>query len=99
MVETGTVAATPEAMDDWLAGAPELRQELVEGGYGTAFSAADLHPLLLVMVQHSGGHVPEPEGPYPDAVNHEHGRGRGFKMALMIAALLVAVAVAVSLMR
>lgn len=99
MVETGTVAATPEALDDWLAGEPALRQELVEGGYGTAFTAADLHPLLLAMVQHAGGRVPEPDSPYPDAVRHEHGRGRGFGMALMIAALLVAVAVVVSLMR
>lgn len=55
MVDEGTVARTPEQLDEWLAGAPEERATLERGGYGTHFDAEDLFPLLDVFVTRAGG--------------------------------------------
>lgn len=50
MTRDGTVATTPEELDAWLARAPEIRAVYEQGGYGTAFTAADVLPLLEVFV-------------------------------------------------
>jgi hypothetical protein len=63
MVRGGTIARTPEALEGWIAGAPGVRESLVQGGYGTAFTAEDLFPLLEAMVVKAGGPPPAPAAP------------------------------------
>lgn len=48
MKDEGAVPETPEQLDDWISRNPDVRERLVAGGYGTAFSAGDLLPLLHV---------------------------------------------------
>lgn len=59
MVDEGTVARSPEQLDEWIAGAPEERAVLEQGGYGTHFNAEDLFPLLDVFVTKAGGSTAE----------------------------------------
>lgn len=62
MVRDGTVPETPEALEGWIAGAPlDIREPLDRGGYGEAFSADDLFPLLQVFVGQAGGPAAEAE--------------------------------------
>lgn len=58
MVDEGTVARSPEELDAWIAQAPDARESLVRGGYGTHFGAADLLPLLEMAVTRAGGVAP-----------------------------------------
>jgi hypothetical protein len=58
MVRDGTVADTPEQLDDWISREPEFREPLLRGGYGTEFTSDDLFPLLQVFVARAGGSVP-----------------------------------------
>ena len=58
MVADGTVPATAEELDAWIGAAPAIRDAMVRGGYGAAFGAADLLPLLHVFVEQAGGSVP-----------------------------------------
>jgi hypothetical protein len=55
MVREGTVTRTPEELESWIAGTPEVREALESGGYGTAFTADDLFPLLEVFVAQAAG--------------------------------------------
>jgi hypothetical protein len=61
MVRDGTIAETPEELDAWVAREPAAEESLQRGGYGTAFTAHDLFPLLQVFVVQAGGPAPEAE--------------------------------------
>ena len=63
MVQQGTVARTPEELDGWISDNPDVREPLEKGGYRRAFDAADLLPLLQVLVEKAGGPAPETEAP------------------------------------
>ena len=49
---------TPEQLEAWLSAHPAERERLERGGYGTAFTAADLLPLLQVFIVQAGGAPP-----------------------------------------
>lgn len=61
MVRDGTVARTPEQLDTWISQRPEVREPLVRGGYGEAFTSHDLFPLLQVFLGPAGQPAPEAE--------------------------------------
>lgn len=63
MVRDGAIARTPEALDAWIAQAPDARESLESGGYGREFTSGDLFPLLQVFVAQAGGPAPEPDTP------------------------------------
>lgn len=63
MVRQGSVARTPEELDRWVSENPDVKEPLERGGYGRAFDAADLLPLLEAMVVQAGGPAPEAEAP------------------------------------
>jgi branched-chain amino acid transport system substrate-binding protein len=54
MAREETVARTPEELEAWIEGDPEVRASLESGGYGTHFTAADLFPLLQGMLAKEG---------------------------------------------
>jgi hypothetical protein len=94
MVRDGTVPQTPEELDAWIAGEPDVREPLVHGGYGDRFNAEDLFPLLQGSVQKAGG-------PPPEAAVAPPASGRRWPVGLLIALvvavlLLVAVRIALS---
>lgn len=89
MVEQGSVAHTPEELESWVAEAPVVRESLERGGYGTAFSAHDLFPLLEVFIIQAGGTVARDEPAERTSITRH-------RMALMVGLLLiVAVALAI----
>ena len=49
MVEEDAVAQSPDQLDDWISHAPQTREALARDGYGSAFTAEDLFPLLQAM--------------------------------------------------
>jgi len=61
MIREESVARSPEQLEAWIAERPEVREPLVEGGYGTAFTAEDLYPLLAAFLGAAAG--PPPEAP------------------------------------
>jgi hypothetical protein len=63
MVHDGTVARTPQQLDAWIAQAPEFREPLERGGYGTHFTSGDLFPLLEVFVAKAGASAPAAAAP------------------------------------
>jgi hypothetical protein len=63
MVHDGTIAQTAEQLDTWISQRPDVRESLESGGYGTAFTADDVFPLLQVFVAQAGGAVPEVDAP------------------------------------
>jgi hypothetical protein len=63
MVRDGTIARTPEELEAWIERYPAAREPLVRDGYGTAFTAEDLLPLLEAMVVKAGGSPPEATAP------------------------------------
>lgn len=91
MVRDGTIARTPEELDAWIAGAPEVREPLEKGGYGTAFSSADLLPLLDALVVQAGGPAREPDVPPPSASRTVPVAGLLLAIGVMILLLLLAV--------
>lgn len=46
MVREGTVAQTPDQLEEWISRRPGVKQTLEKDGYDTAFTAHDLFPLL-----------------------------------------------------
>ena len=72
MVNEATIAETPAELEAWLADNPKERQSLEGGGYNTKFSAADLLPLLQVLIERAGGPPPrpteEPPSPPPKSI-------------------------------
>ena len=65
MLADGTVAETPEQLDTWLSEAPDIRESLEGGGYGTAFAADDLLPLLRAFIDRSRGSASAVARPAP----------------------------------
>ena len=92
MVHDRTIAGTPEALEAWIAGAPEVREALERGGYGTRFTVADLFPLYEAAVVGAGGSVPRPVEAAPPAAT------RGWAKGLAIALILLAVAAVIAVM-
>ena len=89
MVHDGTIARTPEELDAWIAREGGVREPLERGGYGTAFTAHDLLPLLHVFVAKAGGPAPRADEPAPSPSG---GRNRVVGLVLvLIAALLLGV--------
>lgn len=58
MIHAGEVAESPEALDAWIARTDDLRDRLVKGGYGSAFSADDLFPLFQAHVARAAPSTP-----------------------------------------
>ncbi len=58
MARDGTVPATPEELDAWIAAAPDAREPLERGGFGRDFTSDDLLPLLHVFAATAGGAAP-----------------------------------------
>ena len=91
MVREGTIARTPEELDAWIEGSPEVKASLARGGYGSHFASHDLLPLLDVFVVQAGGPPPavatEPGAP-------KRSRGVALLALLAVAAVLVALALA-----
>lgn len=90
MVQEGTVAETPEQLDAWISQAPDARQALEAGGYGTAFSSDDLFPLLQVFVAQVRGPAPG-----ADAAGDSSRRRWVVGLTVVVVLLLVAVLVGV----
>lgn len=86
MLADGTVAETPEQLDGWLLEAPDIRASLERGGYGTAFTAEDLLPLLRAFVERSGGSPPAAAPP-------ARSPGRWWLVGLVLAVLVVVLVV------
>jgi len=91
MVREGTIAGTPEDLDAWLSQEPEARESLRRGGYGSAFTANDLFPLLQVFIVQAGGPAPGSEPP----PRSRHGWRTGVVVLFGVALLLFALAVGV----
>lgn len=49
MAEEGALVQSPAELDDWISRRPEVKAPLEADGYGSAFNAADLLPLLEAM--------------------------------------------------
>jgi hypothetical protein len=88
-VRDGTVARTPEELDGWILQAPEVREPLERGGYTTEFTASDLFPLYVVMVEKAGGPSPQPAAAAPSRTRW--GVGKLTAIALTIAAIVALV--------
>ncbi len=54
MARDGTVPATPEELDAWIARTPDAREPLERGGLGRDFTSDDLLPLLHVFAGTTG---------------------------------------------
>jgi hypothetical protein len=89
MVREGTIAQTPEQLDAWLAGAPEVKESLQRGGYDTAFTSADLFPLLQVFVVQASG--PPLESPEPPAAEPRPGWMKVLAVVLVFGVIAIAV--------
>lgn len=50
MVHAGTIAASPEELEAWIARTDDVRERLTSGGYGSEFVADDLFPLFQSFV-------------------------------------------------
>lgn len=65
MIHAGAVAASPEALDAWIAQTDDVRERLTKGGYGSAFAADDLFPLFQGFVARATAATPSPSGAGP----------------------------------
>jgi hypothetical protein len=59
MIEEGRIAQGPEELHAWISQTPDVEASLRRGGYGTAFTAEDLFPLLQAFVARARGPAPE----------------------------------------
>lgn len=91
MVQQGTITQTPEELDRWVTEHPDVREPLEEGGYGQAFGAGDLLPLLHVFVAQAGGPAPEAEAPPPSS-------NRKWLVAMVVGVALLGIAVALGVL-
>jgi hypothetical protein len=62
MVDEETIVQTAEELESWISQRAEVREPLERGGYGTAFTAHDLFPLLEVFLAKAGAPPPEMDG-------------------------------------
>lgn len=58
MIHAGDVAASPEALEAWIARTDDVRERLTRGGYGSAFTAGDLFPLFHAFVARATATAP-----------------------------------------
>ena len=93
MVHDGSVAESPEELDAWISRAPEIHDSLRKGGYGGAFTADDLFPLLQVFVSNAGGAPAPAPGSAPPPKSRALGRGLVVGVAVLVALLVIALAV------
>lgn len=91
MVDGGAIAQTPEQLDAWISGEPDVKAALERGGYNKRFGSQDLLPLLHVFVVQAGG--PAPTAPTADAPPPRSRRGWPVGVVLIVL-LLVVVAIA-----
>jgi hypothetical protein len=96
MVRSDTVARSPDELDAWIAGAPDIGATLTKGGYGTAFDSADLLPLLQVLIVKAGGAPPASDVSTPPTRNR---RSAGVAVALAVVVALVLIALATGAFR
>lgn len=89
MISDGSVATTPEQLDAWISQRPDVRESLVKGGYGKAFTSHDLFPLLQVFLGAAGQ-------PAPDADERVRSTKSGRSWALVVAVALVLLALGVA---
>ena len=92
MVGGGDIARTPQELEAWISGAPDVRESLERGGYGREFTADDLFPLLEVFVVKAGGPAPAPDAP-------PRSSRRAWQVALAAVLLVVVLVVVVIAMR
>lgn len=90
MMRDGTVVTTPEELETWLAGAPEVRASLESGGYGTAFDENDLFPLLQAM---TGQQQVPASTPTPDRLSSP-AFGRWVATGVILIVIIVVVLIA-----
>lgn len=62
MIRSGTVAASPEELGEWIARTDDVRERLTKGGYGSAFSADELFPLVQGFVAKETAQTPSRSG-------------------------------------
>jgi hypothetical protein len=84
MLREGEVAESPEELEAWIAQRPEFLKPLEGGGYGKAFTARDLFPLLQAFL---GAAAATP--PADDAE-----RGPSWERWVWIALLVILIAIA-----
>ena len=92
MVREGTTAETPEQLDAWIARLPTVAEALRKGGYGTAFTAHDLLPLLHVFIAKAQGSPPA-----RGAAEPERTPGRRWIVLLLLAVAIGIVVLALVL--
>lgn len=92
MVADGSIAATPEELEGWIAGAPDVRESLERGGYGQEFTAEDLFPLLEVFMVQAGGPARVPDTPPRSSMP-------ALRVGIVLALVVVVVIVVVMAMR
>lgn len=61
MVEQRSIVQTAEELETWISQRAAVREVLERGGYGTAFTAQDLFPLLDVFLEQAGRPAPSAE--------------------------------------
>jgi hypothetical protein len=60
MLHAGEVAESPLHLDEWIARTEDLRESLVNAGYGSAFTSEDLFPLFQSYVAKASRPVAPP---------------------------------------
>ena len=90
MVHAGTVAGSPEELEAWIARTDDVRERLTTGGYGSAFTAADLFPLFQGFVAKATATTPAPAAARP---------ARSLRIGLMVVVAIVVIVVIVILIR
>jgi hypothetical protein len=95
MVRDGTIAQTPEELDAWISERPDVKEVLEKGGYGRAFDAKELFPLLQVFIVQAGGPAPVVDAPPPAPARP----GLPVRAVIVVGIVLLLLAVAVALLR
>jgi hypothetical protein len=86
MKRDDSIAYTPEELDAWISGRPEIQDALQKGGYGRAFHAGDLLPLLHVFIGPEHLKAPHEESPTRPSRNLLYG---GALLAILLFLLLL----------
>lgn len=88
MVHAGTVAASPEELEAWIARTDDIRDRLTAGGYGSEFTAGDLFPLFQ-------GSVARATAAAPSASRSGAGRSRWLWIGLIVIVVAIVAGVIV----
>ena len=87
MIHAGTVAASPEELEAWIARTDDVRERLTNGGYGSEFTAADLFPLFQSFVARA-------TAASPSRAPASHARWLWIGVIVVVVAIVVGVIVA-----